>query len=206
MAASTLNSCTIGIQNATRDTALQVVFDAAYVHSGLAVEIHRPSTGFLAVAPRAGTIAPGQHLDLTIGFNGNGRAPGEYAGVIRLVSSDPIEGVKDVPCRLTLTGILPVQSPPVVTRFGLRFAGGNPSSDGARLELAVPMRGVVSVKVFDVRGAMVNEIARREFDPGLHSIAWDGTDAAGNRSGAGVYFIRAITPAGQFGLRFALLR
>jgi len=199
-------SATIGIQNATRDTALQVNFNASYVHDGLAVQFRRPTSGFLGVAPAGGTVAPGQHRDLDVTFDAADLPPGEYSGVLRIVGNDPFEPAKDVPCRLTVTLPLAVPGTPDPSQFGLSFVGANPARESARLELAVPVRAEVTVQIFDVRGALVSQVARREFEPGRHSIGWDGTNSAGRRAGAGIYFVRAVTPTGTLGLRLALLR
>jgi hypothetical protein len=75
-------------------------------------------------------------------------------------------------------------------RFALRFAGRNPAPN-ARLEFGMPTRGEATVQVFDVTGAMVREVARGPFEPGWHSVTWDGTGSSGAPSQPGVYFIRA---------------
>ena len=43
MTASILNSGTIGIQNATQDDGLTVVYNDAYVHDGLAIRLSTTS-------------------------------------------------------------------------------------------------------------------------------------------------------------------
>jgi hypothetical protein len=208
MASTVLTSCTIGIQNATRDTGLQVVSDAAYMHGDLAVEFHRPAPGFMSVSPRSGVVTPGNHLDLTVTFDATDLTEGIYSGFVVIASNDAEQPVRAIPCKLITApvGDLGVGDGSAVARFGLRFAGRNPASDGARVELEVPTRGHADVRVFDVRGALVAELARREFEPGRHALEWNGIDAAGHRAGTGMYFIRADTPAGRFTLRFALLR
>ncbi len=58
----------------------------------------------------------------------------------------------------------------------------------ANVTFALPKKGVVDISVFDLSGRKINTIAKGSFDPGTHSRRWDGTDAAGNRVPAGVYF------------------
>jgi hypothetical protein len=94
----------------------------------------------------------------------------------------------------------------VADRFGLRLAGSNPAAGIARLELAVPTRSEVVVRVFDVRGAFVRELARREFAPGFHPLVWDGADADGHHASSGMYFVQASGPEGQLNQRVVLTR
>ncbi len=75
--------------------------------------------------------------------------------------------------------------------FALRVSGANPSARGATLALALPRGGEADVAVFDVRGARVRTLARGPLPAGAHELRWDGTDDAGARAGAGVYFARA---------------
>jgi len=93
-----------------------------------------------------------------------------------------------------------------VERFGLRLAGANPSAGGTRLELAVPRLSTVVVRVFDVHGALVRELARREFVVGIHPVAWDGADANGHPARSGVYFVQATGPDGALNQRVVLMR
>jgi len=104
-----------------------------------------------------------------------------------------------------LTGATAVDDKTVPDRFGLRFAGANPAAQ-SRLELALPERGRVEVRVHDVRGAMVRELANGEFEAGLHSLRWNGADGSGRRAQPGMYFIRAKAGGHAATLRFVLVR
>lgn len=67
----------------------------------------------------------------------------------------------------------------------------NPSPTGASFELALAQAGPVQVEVLDMAGRRVATVARSRFEPGRHALAWDGRDAAGRATPAGMYFIRA---------------
>ena len=103
-----------------------------------------------------------------------------------------------------LTGATAVDDKTVPDRFGLRFAGANPAAQ-SRLELALPERGRVEVRVHDVRGAVVRELANGEFEAGLHSLRWNGADGAGRRAQPGMYFIRAKAGGHAVTLRVVLI-
>lgn len=67
----------------------------------------------------------------------------------------------------------------------------NPSPMGASFELALAQAGPVQVEVLDMAGRRVATVAHSRFEPGRHALAWDGRDAAGRATPAGMYFIRA---------------
>jgi hypothetical protein len=202
---SFLGSATIGIQNATRDQALQVNFNALYVHNGLAIRFAHPPVDFMKVSPASGSVGPGGHVDLTLAFDSTALPDGDYPTTVRIQSNDPAVPTRDIPSLLTVA--TPVGVPEMtVERFGLRLAGPNPSAAAPRLELAVPKPSMVVVRVFDVHGALVRELARGEFVAGIHPVAWDGTDAHGQPARAGVYFVQASGPEGGLNKRVVLLR
>jgi hypothetical protein len=94
---------------------------------------------------------------------------------------------------------------PAPSRFSLRFAGHNPASR-ARLEFGMPARGEVSVRVYDVKGALVRELARGPFEPGWHGVTWDGAGATGSAVEPGMYFVQAHANGQRLLKRFALIR
>jgi hypothetical protein len=112
-----------------------------------------------------------------------------------------------VPCRLSVvdgtTAVDPGQAP---ERFALRFAGSNPVRGPARLELAMPQRGSAEVRVYDVRGSLVRELARGEFAAGQHRLTWDGRSGGGTPVGPGIYFVEVRSPLGSAQLRLVVLR
>src|SRR5262249_9369787 len=112
------DSATIGIQNAGRDTGLQVAFDATYVHDGLAVRFTPPAR-FLTVTPGTGTIAPGAFTDLRLRFNAAGLLSGVYQAAMRLAGNDPRVPVFLVPTRLDVLGVPDLATPVDTLDFGL---------------------------------------------------------------------------------------
>ena len=95
----------------------------------------------------------------------------------------------------------------VPERFDLRLAGANPVRERARLELAVPRRTPIDVRVHDIRGALVRTLATGLFEPGNHPLTWDGLDEGGRAAGPGVYFVRMSSGGRQVTtLRLVLVR
>src|SRR5262245_10239490 len=93
---------------------------------------------------------------------------------------------------------------PLPNRLSVRFAGRNPAPE-ARMELALPVRGRVAARVYDVRGALVGTLAEGELDAGYHPLRWDGRDSQGRTREPGVYFIRVVMGGQSSTLRFVRL-
>lgn len=73
---ATVNSATIGIENAAGTVGLQVVFNAAYMHDSLAIRFFLPDAPWLSENPVIGTIPPNGTQDIQVTFNAAGLTPG----------------------------------------------------------------------------------------------------------------------------------
>lgn len=90
-----------------------------------------------------------------------------------------------------------------VPRGGMRLelASANPTSGGSRLTLTLPRGGPVRVVVYDLGGRAVRLLEDGWQEAGARSLAWDGRDATGAATPAGLYFIRAETQGQRATLR-----
>jgi len=66
----------------------------------------------------------------------------------------------------------------------------NPAQARARIEFELPDTRQVSVGVYDIHGRLVRRIASGTQEAGRHLFQWDMGSSAGQRVGAGVYFVR----------------
>lgn len=96
----TLNSATIGIQNASRNIGLQICFDRNYVHNGLRIDILKP---WLTLNRESGTITGGDTAIVTVNANAGGFLPGIYRSDITLTTNDPNNLSVLLPSQLTVT-------------------------------------------------------------------------------------------------------
>jgi flagellar hook assembly protein FlgD len=62
----------------------------------------------------------------------------------------------------------------------------------------------VTVRVYDVRGQLVAELADGAYPVGRHQLEWRGRDTSGRAVSSGMYFFR-IDRGGQVEIRKALL-
>jgi hypothetical protein len=129
-------------------------------------------------------------------------------GLLELVAYDALGAMGDWFSRTlrVVTSAADATRTPLPSEFALRVVGPNPATAGTWVELAIPARMPAEVIVYDVRGARVRALARREFAPGWHRLAWDGSDARGRNAAAGVYFVRATAGAQILVTRIALTR
>lgn len=72
-------------------------------------------------------------------------------------------------------------------------AAPNPASGGTLLRFGLPATERVRIAIMDVAGRIVRVLADGLFASGEHRLVWDGTDGAGARVRAGVYFCRLAT-------------
>jgi hypothetical protein len=63
-----------------------------------------------------------------------------------------------------------------------------PVRQGATVRYALAVAGDVELAVYDVNGRMVRRLESGHREAGLHSLAWDGTDAEGRLLASGAYW------------------
>ncbi|MFN0152195.1 MAG: FlgD immunoglobulin-like domain containing protein [bacterium] len=81
------------------------------------------------------------------------------------------------------------------SRDGMRltFLSANPATDRVRLLLHLPTEASVEASVFDISGRRVKLLTTGRMAANAHPIEWDGSDEAGRRAGAGIYWVRVHT-------------
>ncbi len=81
---------------------------------------------------------------------------------------------------VTVPGSLPLS---------ISHAMPNPTTGTANFELALPeTAGEVTVRIYDVAGKLVREIASERLAYGRHRVSWDGKDELGEGASSGIYF------------------
>ena len=106
MASSTLNSATIGMQNATRDDGLTVVFNASYIHDQMAVQF-AAIPEWIRLYPTEGVIPEAQNQDVDVLLDAAGLEDGIHEGTIQIHSNDPYNPLVEVPVILNVSLIEP---------------------------------------------------------------------------------------------------
>jgi aminopeptidase N len=66
----------------------------------------------------------------------------------------------------------------------------NPFNPATWITFSLPHRSAVTVAVYDPLGREIGVLARGEWEPGTHSVRWEGTDREGRRVASGTYLCR----------------
>ena len=66
----------------------------------------------------------------------------------------------------------------------------NPFNPSTTISYDLPEQTEVSIKIFDISGRLVSELANSTQSAGHYSIVWNGTNSAGERVGSGMYVVR----------------
>jgi len=99
---------------------------------------------------------------------------------------DPVERGKDKDLPTTIAEAAP---------SGISMLGSNPSGSGFTVSLAGTGRHPVSVRIYSVKGELVETLLDEVTLSGSRTLTWDGRDSAGKTVGNGVYFM--VVRAGE---------
>jgi len=199
------NSATVGMQNATGTVGLQVVYNAAYLHDNLAVKF-QSMPEWATVTPTSGTIPAGGSVDLTVTCDATGMELGAHTGLIRILSNDINNPEVQVPLTMTVQDYISGVDDLLPARLVLSQNVPNPFNPSTKISFALPTRGLVDLRVYDVRGALVRTLAAGELDAGFHDYVWTGTSDAGVQVPSGVYVYRLRTAEGDITRSMTLLK
>lgn len=104
---ATLNSATVGIENAAGDDGLQVAYNAAYVANNLALEF-AAEPDWLSNNVNSGTLFNGNSVDVELTFRAEDYPAGNYSMDLNIASNDPVNPVVTVPVTMEIS-IIPVE-------------------------------------------------------------------------------------------------
>jgi hypothetical protein len=81
-----------------------------------------------------------------------------------------------------------------VVNTGLGECRPSPVTRTATISYSIGSRGHVSLRMLDVTGRVVRDLAAGVKEPGRYSVTWDGRDCKGRTVAKGVYFYRLDAP------------
>jgi hypothetical protein len=114
---------------------------------------------------------------------------------------EPIAAIGTTPELLTLVGVTPE---PEVARVDRATIYPNPFDASTGVGFALAKQQFVMVRVYDVNGRLLKVLQAGPMTAGRHYVVWDGSDSAGHRVGAGMYFMRVV--AGERTLESKVVR
>jgi len=123
-----------------------------------------------------GSCAFGQSFDMTIHL-----ATGETV----TIPNDDILRIEFA--NLPTSAPDPAAPESVARMFQLLRNYPNPFNPSTTIEYQIPDPAEVSVRVYDLHGALVAELLHETQTAGVHSVTWDGTDSNRTPVASGVY-------------------
>ena len=186
------SSSTVGIENATGDTGLQVVFNSAYLHDEMAIRLQAEPlpVPWMTVDSFAGTVAPGGQGELQVVFDTVDTDLGDYSGAITLHTNDLENPQIVIPVILHVVDDVTDAPDAMPGDWALRPASPNPFNPSTTISYAVPHAGPVTLRIFDVAGRRVRTLHDGAQRAGYHTVVWDGRDGAGRGVASGTYYYR----------------
>jgi subtilisin family serine protease len=200
-----LTSATVGMQNSTGTVGLQVAYNAAYLHNNLAIRFSALPQ-WATVTPTSGTLAGGESVDLTVTMDATGLALGVHTGQVRILSNDLSNPVVTVPLTMTVQDYTSGVGSELPSLLSLSQNVPNPFNPSTKISFALPARGLVDLRVFDVRGALVRTLVSGDLEPGFHDYTWEGRSDDGVQVPSGVYFYRLRTATGDITRSMTLVK
>ena len=91
------------------------------------------------------------------------------------------------------TAVLEDRSEAVPDELALQQNYPNPFNSGAVIEFALPRAHEIDLRLYNLAGQEVLQLATGARETGLYSLLWDGTDAQGRLLASGVYLYRLET-------------
>jgi hypothetical protein len=73
-------------------------------------------------------------------------------------------------------------------QFALQQNYPNPFGSETEINFEIPENMTVKIKIFNILGQEINELADRKYVKGSHSIKWNGRDYNGRKVSNGIYF------------------
>jgi hypothetical protein len=116
-------------------------------------------------------------------------------------------GAQPISCRPTvLVGVDPGVDPMGMPKVNALSVGPNPFNPMVKLNFAVATPGRVSLRIYDVRGALVTTLVDENKVSGRYQAIWSGTDNAGRRMASGVFWAKYSVAGSDITRQLVLLK
>jgi hypothetical protein len=165
---------------AWRDDRVQLGWQVADARGIASFRVYR-SEGGGASAP-VGAPVPSRGAGAYTHTDETAREGGAYAYRLEILREDG---------RSSWEGPISIAVPTTPRSLAWSNTVPNPFDESVTLELAVPARRDVRIRVYDVQGHEVARLHEGALEPGTHRITWAGATRGGRAAAPGVYLVRA---------------
>jgi hypothetical protein len=141
-----------------------------------------------------GSSALGQSLDMKVHLK---------SGTTTTISSGDIRRIHFTNVTLGVTD--PVTSLPSRGVLQLLRNYPNPFRPSTTIEFQLAAGADVSVRIYDLAGALVRDLLNQNVPAGRHQVSWDGTDRNHLRVPSGLYFLRVVSGGEALSSRLVLI-
>lgn len=150
----------------------------------------------------------GNHRVYQVMVSTLGLEAGDYEGRVRLSGNCVYCISTCMTVRLTVLHPSDAPSGPFDQPVGYQLDPIHPSPfhSDARISFRLPEPGRVTVRIYDVRGALVRTLVQGNLGGGRHQFVWSGVTDSGDEAPSGIYFVRLEADAFRKVRRMTLLR
>jgi len=190
----TLNSATIGFENATGTVGLQTVYNNTYMHDSLAILVAKPNAPWLSENPNFGVIPANSSINIQVTFDAGGLTVGTtyYANIFVDPDHSDVVGTIPIPASLTVVSTVSVDEslPGLPEEFDLAQNFPNPFNPITRIDFALPEESNIKLTIYNMLGQEIIALVSEGKQAGFYNATWVGTNSAGRAAGSGMYLYR----------------
>lgn len=175
-------------------------------HAAVTAEITDPRTGQLIARRSAGVLAAGSQ---TIAFLPQDYVSAWHEGEYRL-NVQATSTYDDTRTSQLTTSIVMKSAggPPLPDHLTLLGAAPNPFNPTTTIRFLVPSGPTrpYNLRIYDISGRLVRELAEGPIGAGLHIVPWDGRNDRGSFVGSGIYLYRVDVGDAQLTGKMVLVK
>jgi hypothetical protein len=175
-------------------------------HAVVTAEIRDPASGQVIARHEAGVLDAGyQTLRFAAGDYLDDYEPGEYRVTLRARSTYEDNSGSEIEVPITMSSAGGPISP---NRLELLGNTPNPFNPTTTIRFTVPSgpARAYSLRIYDVRGRLVRDLAAGQIGGGLHQVQWNGRNNSGSTVGSGIYLYRLEVGQERFTGKMALVK
>ena len=162
-----------------------------------------PVGHWLTVEPTSGTVPADETFEVTIHFDTYGLIPDSTYTTSILINNNSVDSLVTIPVTMYVTTVGVEDTPQIPKVFalnqnypnpffasakGISASGGKGSNPQTTISYSLPKSCKVSLKIYNIKGQLVETLVDDVQLPGYHSVVWNAQDA---RSGVYLYRITA---------------
>lgn len=148
------------------------------------------------------SIPAGGTMLFSLGYSAS--APAVINETITITSNDPANAVSIINISLQVVDNDDPSVSPMITKLEANYP--NPFNPETTIRFSTKEAGIVSLKVYNLRGQLVRNLVSSNLPAGKHSIVWNGLDNNGNSVSSGVYLYRMDSANYSKTLRMILMK